>query len=67
VLSGLVTSETDDAIVCVDQQGKEFVVAAASIDERKASALSLMPANFHETLSPDDIRSLLAYLLSLRK
>jgi putative heme-binding domain-containing protein len=67
VLSGLVTSETDDAIVCVDQQGKEFVVTTASIDERKASALSLMPANFHETLPPDDIRSLLAYLLSLRK
>jgi putative heme-binding domain-containing protein len=67
VLSGLVTSETEDAVVCVDQQGKEFVIATASIDERKASALSLMPANFHETLPPDEIRSLLAYLLSLRK
>ena len=67
VLSGLVASETDDAVVCVDQGGKEFVVATSNIDERKASALSLMPANFHETLTPDEIRSLLAYLLSLRK
>jgi putative heme-binding domain-containing protein len=67
VLSGLVASENDDAVVCVDQQGKEFVVATESIDERRQSSLSVMPANFHETLSPDDIRSLLAYLLSLRE
>ena len=67
VLSGLVTSETDEAVVCVDQQGKEFVVAVADIDERKASSLSLMPANFHETLAPGEVRNLLAYLLSLRQ
>lgn len=66
VLSGLVTNETDDAVVCVDQQGKEFVVPTGSIDERKISTLSLMPANFHETLTPEEIRSLLSYLLSLR-
>ena len=66
VLSGLVVHETDDALVCVDQQGKEFAVAHAEIDERRASALSLMPANLHETLPPDEVRHLLAYLLSLR-
>ena len=67
VLSGLVTSETADTVVCVDQQGKEFVVPTTEIDERSVSSLSLMPANFHETLSPEDVRGLFAYLLSLRQ
>ena len=66
VLSGLVTSETPDAVACVDQQGKEFALPVADIEERTVSSLSLMPANFHETLPPDDIRDLLSYLLSLR-
>ncbi|MGA0040508.1 MAG: DUF7133 domain-containing protein, partial [Pirellulales bacterium] len=66
VLSGLVTSETADAVACVDQQGKEFALPVADIDQRTISSLSLMPANFHETLPADEIRHLLAYLLSLR-
>jgi putative heme-binding domain-containing protein len=66
VLSGLVVHETDEALVCVDQEGKEFAVARSEIDERQESALSLMPANFSETLPPEDMRHLLAYLLSLR-
>ncbi|MFM8494592.1 MAG: PVC-type heme-binding CxxCH protein [Planctomycetia bacterium] len=66
VLAGIVVHETPDALVCADNQGKEFAVARAEIDERRPSALSLMPANFHETLSADDMRHLLAYLLSLR-
>jgi putative heme-binding domain-containing protein len=66
VLSGLVASETDDVVLCVDQQGKEFAVPTDAIEERRLSPLSLMPANFHETLTPEDVRNLLAYLLSLR-
>ncbi|MBU6275972.1 MAG: c-type cytochrome [Planctomycetes bacterium] len=66
VLAGIVTHETPDALVCVDQQGKEFAVARTEIDERRPSALSLMPANFHEAVPPDGMRDLLAYLLALR-
>jgi len=66
VLAGIVVHETPDALVCADNQGKEFAVARAEIDERRPSALSLMPANFHDTTSADDMRHLLAYLLSLR-
>jgi putative heme-binding domain-containing protein len=66
VLAGIVVHETPDALVCADNQGKEFAVPRAEIDERRPSALSLMPANFHDTVSADDMRHLLAYLLSLR-
>jgi len=66
VVVGLVASDDGAALVCVDQQGKEFSVPTRDIESRTLAPVSLMPANFHETLSPEETRHLFAYLLSLR-
>jgi putative heme-binding domain-containing protein len=66
VLSGLIKRTEGAALVLVDGQGKEILLPTASIDERTKSTISPMPANFGETLSDQQLRNLLRYLLSLR-
>lgn len=64
VVSGLVRRTEGETIVMADNQGKEFRIATASIDERTQTSLSLMPANFHETLPSEAFANLLAFLLT---
>ncbi|GBD35845.1 hypothetical protein HRbin36_00960 [bacterium HR36] len=65
-LSGLKLREQGEQIILADQQGKEFVVARADIEQLQVSPLSPMPANFHETLSDAEFADLLAFLLTRR-
>ena len=54
-------------LVLADAQGKEVRVPRSSVDERKTSQLSPMPANFTDQISEEDFYRLLAYLLSKRE
>jgi putative heme-binding domain-containing protein len=65
-LSGLKLREQDGQIVLADQQGKEFSVSQADIEQIQISPVSPMPANFHEVLSDAEFADLVAFLLSLR-
>jgi len=66
ILNGLIKRTEGATLVIVDSKGEETSVATDSIDQKVLSNLSPMPANFGETLSEDQFRQLMAYLLSLR-
>ena len=66
VLNGLVKRTEGARLILVNSKGEEVSVATDSIDQRVLSNLSPMPANFWESLTEEQFRQLLAYLLSLR-
>ena len=66
VLNGLVKQTEGARLVLVDSKGEEISVPTDSIDQQILSNLSPMPANFGESLTVEQFRQLLAYLLSLR-
>jgi len=64
VVTGLQRREEGETLVLVDATGKEISIPKKEIKERRQSELSLMPDNFSEAISKDDLNSLLAFLLS---
>ena len=66
VLSGLVRSESGEALVLRDAEGRDHEIRKADIEERKSGAASLMPEGMQVGLSPQDFADLIAYLESLR-
>ncbi|MGE0378901.1 MAG: c-type cytochrome, partial [Planctomycetaceae bacterium] len=66
VLTGLFRRQEGETLVFADQKGKEFTVQAADIEEQSLSSVSLMPTNLYETVQPDLVDDLLAYLLAQR-
>jgi putative heme-binding domain-containing protein len=66
VLNGLIKRTEGARLILVDSKGEEISVATDSIDQNVLSNLSPMPANFGETLTEEQFRQLMAYLLSLR-
>src|SRR5690606_13283727 len=61
VISGLVQKETDSALT-VRTINDTVVVPLADIEERSLSEVSMMPERLLDTLSPEDVRNLVAYL-----
>ena len=61
VVSGLIQKETDSAVT-LRTINDTIVVAKADIEERKLSELSIMPEGQLNTLTPDEVRDLVAYL-----
>jgi putative membrane-bound dehydrogenase-like protein len=66
VLTGILKSETPDAIEIEDAEAKRIKVAKADLEGRKASDVSLMPNGLAEGLSPADFADLIAYLETLK-
>ena len=66
VLNGLIKRTEGARLILVDSKGEELSVPVNSIDQKILSNLSPMPANFGESLTEEQFRQLLAYLLSLR-
>lgn len=64
VLSGLLLSEEGDVLVLADSQGKENRITRETVEDRKVTPLSPMPADFAEKLPEADFYDLIAYLLS---
>jgi len=66
VISGLVKRTEGEQLILVDNKGQELAVAKKQIDEQFPSAISPMPANFGESLTEQNFREIMAYLLTLR-
>jgi putative membrane-bound dehydrogenase-like protein len=62
VFSGLIASETGNAITLKRQDGQADVILRADLVELKDSGRSLMPEGLERDLSPADLADLLAYL-----
>lgn len=66
VLSGLRLREEGPDLILADNQGKEFRVPRSEIESSRVSNLSLMPANFSDTLPAADLAHILAFLSQLK-
>jgi putative heme-binding domain-containing protein len=62
VLTGLVRQRGESSIELVDQKGVATTLPVEEIEEEKPSELSLMPANFHESLDDQQMADLLEFL-----
>ena len=66
VLTGLFRREQGESLVFVDNQGKEFSVPKAEIDEQNKTAISLMPENLVQSITEQEFYDLVSYLLTIR-
>jgi putative heme-binding domain-containing protein len=66
VTSGLPRREEGETLVIANAAGQEVSIPKKDIKERKESANSLMPDNFGEALTSEQLYDLLAYLLQQR-
>lgn len=66
VLGGLVRSESGEAIVLRDAEGRDHEIRKSDIEERTSGPTSLMPEGLQVGLSPQDFADLISYLESLR-
>lgn len=64
VLVGLIQSEESGSITLVESSGEQQTIDAERVQARKGSTRSLMPANFHEVISDQQLADLIAYLRS---
>lgn len=66
VESGLFRREEGAVLVLANSAGLEFTIPKADVAERRESNTSLMPANFGEALTAEQLNDLLTYLLDQR-
>ncbi|CAN5312587.1 hypothetical protein BH23BAC1_BH23BAC1_22010 [soil metagenome] len=66
IMNGLYRRDEGEVIIFADLTGEEFTISKKNIAERKASKYTLMPDHFGNTLSQDEVNSLITYLLSLK-
>ena len=62
VLTGLLVSDTPEAVTLKDAEGREVRVPAGEVEEKGADQSSLMPAGVVGHLALDDLADLLAFL-----
>lgn len=67
VVTGLKLREEGSALILGDNQGKEVRIAQDDIEEQRLSTLSPMPSNFADQLNENELRALMAYLLTQRQ
>jgi putative heme-binding domain-containing protein len=65
-ITGIVKSESAQAITLLDAEGKSIAIAPGDIASRAVSKISLMPAGLADRMSPREFTDLIAYLASLR-
>jgi putative heme-binding domain-containing protein len=63
VVSGLVQSEDETALIVVDQRGKQQTLPVQDVEERRVSGQSLMPGDVAHQYSDAGLFSLMVYLL----
>lgn len=62
IVSGMIKEENDQTIQVVGSDAKTKSISVADIEQRKESELSLMPANFSELLTDQQLADLLQFL-----
>ena len=66
LITGLLVSKTDEAVVLKTAEGVDVTTPTASIDELTRQPISLMPANIASTLQPQQFVDLVTWLETLR-
>ncbi len=66
VVVGLVRNETPSTIEVIESTGKPLLVAVDEIEDRKSTMRSLMPSGIQELLGVDNVKHLIAFLVSKR-
>jgi putative membrane-bound dehydrogenase-like protein len=66
-LTGVLSRETVDAMVLTDAQRQEHKVLRRDVEAMTTSAVSTMPNGLDQQLTTEDIRDILAYLMTLKK
>ena len=66
VVTGLIASETANAITLKRQEGQSDVILRADLDELTTSGRSLMPEGLEKELDQQAMADLIAYLLSVK-
>jgi putative heme-binding domain-containing protein len=66
IQNGIPLREEGQNLVLANQEGKEFSITKQEIEEQFPSPLSLMPANFGEVLTEQQLFDLAAFLASQR-
>jgi putative membrane-bound dehydrogenase-like protein len=61
-LSGIVSAETATTLTLVQGGGGQETVLRSDIQEMRASGLSLMPEGLEQSMNPQDLANLIAYL-----
>ena len=63
VLSGIIRDETRETITITLDAQKTITVPQSDVEERQPGEVSVMPAGLDKTLTPEELRDLLALLL----
>jgi putative membrane-bound dehydrogenase-like protein len=66
-LTGLVLDDTPDTLRVIDAEGRSTSVRKDAIEERAVQQVSLMPAGYDRTLTPDELADLVAFLLTQKR
>jgi putative heme-binding domain-containing protein len=62
MFSGVIASESANAVTLRMQDGKQHVILRSQIDRILASKLSMMPENVHEQIQPQQMADLIAFI-----
>ena len=60
--SGLLQSDTADAVTLLQAQARKVTIPRAKIKRMESTGLSLMPEGLEAGLTPQDLRDLIAFL-----
>lgn len=62
VLSGVLGDESPTSITLRQAEGKEATVLRKDVEQMRAMSISLMPEDLHQSVSPQDLANILAWL-----
>lgn len=65
LIDGIIRSETTDTMELMTKDGDVLAISKSEIDRQKIQETSLMPSNFSELLTVEQLHDLLAFLLTL--
>jgi len=65
-ITGVKLNEDDSSIDLMDKEGKSLHISKGEIKKYKTQKISIMPGNFKDILTQDEVRHLLAYLGTLK-
>ncbi len=65
--TGLLVSDTADAVILKGADAITRSFKRGDIESLRKSPISLMPADLHKVLTPQDLADLVDYLLTLRE
>ena len=62
-LTGLVLDDTPEAVRLIDAEGRSTSIRKDKIEEQAVQPVSLMPAGYDRTLTPEELADLVAFLI----